>query len=56
MVVYDSRWKPSMPSTQHTNVTTPMLKYDETTCIRVPQLAAAILYCDVIWHKAYNKK
>ena len=26
--------------------------YNET--IRVPQLTAAILSCDVIWHKAYN--
>ena len=43
-----------MLSTQHTKATTPMLEYGEA--IRVPQIAAAILYFDVIWHKAYKNR
>ena len=40
-----------MLCTRDTLARTPLPMYNKT--IRVPQLTAAILSCDVIWHKAY---
>ena len=40
-----------MLRTRDTLARTPLPMYNEA--IRVPQLTAAILSCDVIWYKAY---
>ena len=48
MFVHNSRCRPL-----YAGYTRRLSKNSNTKAIRVPQIAAAILFRDVIWHKAY---